>query len=60
MTAQKTSLKEIFSDDPNSPFWQQLRASPGYTKFEQDLAEIMAASIQHGVPYNQIPKNSKN
>jgi hypothetical protein len=60
MTTQKTSLKEVFSDNPNSPFWQRLRASPGYTKFEQDLAEIMAASIQHGVPYNQIPPDSKN
>jgi hypothetical protein len=59
MTVQKTSLKEIFSDDPNSPFWQRLRASPGYTEFEQDLANIMAASIQHGVPYNQIPWGKK-
>jgi hypothetical protein len=59
MTVQKTSLKEIFSDDPNSPFWQRLRASPGYTKFEQDLAEIMTASIEHGVPYNQITRKEK-
>jgi len=60
MKVYKTSLKEVFSDDPNSPFWQRLRASPGYTKFEEDLAHIMEESLKHGVPYNDIPEESKD
>jgi len=56
MKAYKTSIKEVFSDDPNSPFWQQLKASPGYKKFEDDLAHIMEESFKHNMPYNQIPK----
>ena len=54
--AYKTSIKEVFSDDPNSPFWQRLKASSGYAGFEKDLAKIMAESIKHNMPYNQIPK----
>jgi hypothetical protein len=57
MKAYKTSIKEVFSDDPNSPFWQRLKASPGYKKFEDDLAHIMEESFKHNVPYNQIPKD---
>ena len=57
MKAYKTSIKEVFSDDTNSPFWQRLRASPGYTKFEEDLAHITGQSLKHNMPYNQIPKD---
>jgi hypothetical protein len=60
MKAYKTTLKEVFSDDPNSPFWQRLRASPGYAKFEEDLAHIMEESIKHGMPYDSIPKDPNN
>ena len=56
MKAYKTSIKEVFSDDPKSPFWQRLKASPGYTKFEDDLAHIMEESFKYNMPYNQIPK----
>ena len=54
MKAYKTSIKEVFSNDTNSPFWQQLRSNPGYTKFEDDLAHIMEQSLKHNKPYNQI------
>jgi hypothetical protein len=57
MKAYKTSIKEVFSDDPNSLFWQRLKASPGYKKFEDDLAHIMEESFKHNMPYNQIPKD---
>ena len=57
MKAYKTSIKEVFSDDPNSPFWHLLKASPGYKKFEDDLAHIMEESFKHNMPYNQIPKD---
>ena len=57
MKAYKTSIKEVFSDDPNSPFWQRLKASPGYKKFEDDLAHIMEESFKNNMPYNQIPKD---
>ena len=57
MKAYKTSIKEVFSDDPNSPFWQRLKASPGYKKFEDDLAHIMEESFKHNMPYNQIPND---
>ena len=57
MKAYKTSIKEVFSDDPNSPFWQRLKASPGYKKFEDDWAHIMEESFKHNMPYNQIPKD---
>ena len=57
MKSYKISLKDVFSDDPNSPFWVNLKASPGFTKFEEDLAEIMEESLKHGVPYVQIPKD---
>ena len=57
MKAYKTSIKEVFSDYPNSPFWQRLKASPGYKKFEDDLAHIMEESFKHNMPYNQIPKD---
>ena len=57
MKAYKTSIKEVFSNDPNSPFWQRLKASPGYKKFEDDLAHIMEESFKHNMPYNQIPKD---
>ena len=60
MAAYKTSIKEIFSDDPNSLFWQRLRASPGYTQFEKDLDHIIEESIKHGMPYYQIPKDQVN
>ena len=56
MKAYKTSIKEVFSNDPNSPFWKRLKASPGYTKFEDDLVHIMEESFKHNMPYNQIPK----
>ena len=56
MKAYKTSIKEVFSDDANSPFWQRLKVSPGYMKFEDDLAHIMEQSFKHNMPYNQIPK----
>ncbi len=56
MKAYKTSIKEVFSDDPNSPFWQRLKASPWYTKFEDDLVHIMEESFKYNMPYNQIPK----
>jgi len=57
MKAYKTSIKEVCSDDPDSPFWQRLKANPGYTKFEEDLAHIMEESVKHNMPYNQIPKD---
>jgi hypothetical protein len=57
MTAYKTSIKEVFSDDTNSPFWQRLRASPDYIKFEEDLAHITGQSLKHNMPYNQIPED---
>ena len=57
MKAYKTSIKEVFSDDPNSPFWQRLKASPVYKKFEDDLAHIIEESFKHNMPYNQIPKD---
>lgn len=57
MKAYKTSIKEVFSDDPNSPFWQRLKANPEYKKFEDDLAHIMEQSLKHRMPYNQIPKS---
>jgi hypothetical protein len=60
MKAYKTSLKEVFSDDLTSPFWQRLKASPGYAKFEKDLAHIMEESLKHEKPYYQIdPKELK-
>jgi hypothetical protein len=57
MKAYKTSIKEVFSDDLNNPFWQRLTASPGYKKFEDDLAHIIEESFKHNMPYNQIPKD---
>lgn len=57
MKAYKTSIKEVFSNDPNSALWQQLKASPGYKKFEDDLAHIMEQSLKHNMPYTQIPKD---
>jgi|GEM_PF-5150655 len=57
MKTYKTSLKEVFSDDPNSPFWQRLRANPEYKKFEEDLAHITGQSLKHNMPYDQIPKD---
>ena len=54
MKAYNTSIKQVFSDDPDSPFWQRLKASPGYKKFEDDLAHIMEESFKHNMPYNQI------
>jgi len=58
MKTYKTSLKEVFSDDPNSPFWQRLRANPEYKKFEEDLAHITGQSLKHNMPYDQIPKDN--
>jgi hypothetical protein len=58
MTAYKTSIKEVFSDDTNSPFWQRLRASPDYIKFEEDLAHIAGQSLKHNMPYNQTPEDN--
>jgi hypothetical protein len=60
MQSYKTSIKEVFSDDPNSLFWQRLQASPGYTAFEKDLEHIIEESIKHGMPYHQIPKKLDN
>jgi len=57
MKAYKTSIKEVFSDDTNSPFWQRLRANPEYKKFEEDLAHITGQSLKHNRPYNQITKD---
>ena len=57
MKAYKTSIKEVFGDDPNSPFWQRIRANPEYKKFEEDLAHITGQSLKHNQPYNQIPKD---
>ena len=57
MKAYKTSIKEVFSDDPNSPFWQRIRANPEYKKFEEDLAHIAGQSLKHNRPYNQNPKD---
>jgi len=57
MKAYKTSIKEVFSNDTNSTFWQRLRANPGYTKFEDDLSHVMEESLKHNMPYNQIPKD---
>jgi hypothetical protein len=57
MKAYKTSIKEVFGDDPNSPFWQRIRANPEYKKFEEDLAHIAGQSLKHNQPYRQIPKD---
>ena len=57
MKAYKTSIKEVFSDDTNNPFWQRLRANPEYKKFEDHLAHINEQSLKHNRPYNQIPKD---
>ena len=57
MKAYKTSIEQVCSDDPDSPFWQRLKANPGYKKFEDDLAHIMEESFKHNMPYNQIPKD---
>lgn len=60
MKVYKTSIKEVFSDDMNSPFWQRIYANPDFPQFEQDIAHIMEQSIKHNMPYNQIPKELKN
>jgi len=57
MKVYNTSIREVFSDDLNNPFWQRLKASPGYKKFEHDLAHIMKESFKHNMPYNQILKD---
>jgi hypothetical protein len=57
MKAYKTSIKEVLGDDPNSLFWQRIRANPEYKKFEEDLAHINEQSLKHNMPYNQIPKD---
>jgi hypothetical protein len=57
MKTYKTSIKEVFSDDINTPFWQRIRATPEYKKFEEDLAHIAGQSLKHNGPYRQIPKD---
>jgi hypothetical protein len=47
----------VLGDDPNSLFWQRIRANPEYKKFEEDLAHINEQSLKHNMPYNQIPKD---
>ena len=50
----KVSLDEVMSDDPSSPFWQHMKSSPDYGKFEQDIAYIMQQSSKHQKPFNDI------
>lgn len=57
MKAIKTSIKEVFNDNPNSPFWTRIRARHDYAQFEKDIAQIMEESVKHNMPYNQIPKD---
>ncbi len=61
MTAYKTSIKEVFSNDTNSTFWQRLRANPGYTKFEDDLSHVMEESLKHNMSIvsTLVRKNGK-
>ena len=57
MASYKTSVKEIFSDDPESLFWRRVQAGSEYKTFEKDLEYIIEESIKHGMPYYQIPKH---
>jgi len=54
VTQHKTSIREVLSDDPNSPFWQRMLNSPGYERFVEDLDYIMSQSEKHNKPFNQI------
>lgn len=46
MKAIKTSIKEVFNDDPNSPFWTRIRSRHDYAQFEKDIAQIMAEKVR--------------
>lgn len=60
MTQHKTSIQEVLSDDPDSPFWQRMVNSPDYERFVEDLDYIMSESQRLAKPFNQIdPKDLK-
>lgn len=54
MTVIKTSMREISSDNPNSPFWKAISSTPAFNQFEKDLDIIMKISLKYRKPYNEL------